>query len=131
VGENTLVDAIRLMIDKIIIENGKINLFMLLGDLEEREAGYVVVSYTMVVSAKWMDHLTPREGTELVANYLFTKLPSEYIVHISRVTVVSTLDESVTNITNNIGQHGGYAVNYGCRFGDVNIPFCIIFESRL
>lgn len=125
-GERELVKEIRKIGDIIKSDRGPINLFMLLGD----EDAEIDSSFTLIVSAKWLDNLSPREGTKIIVQYLIKNLYDDEISKISRVTAVSTNDSSVQNITRNIGCNGGISWNYGCTFGNVFIPYAILFESN-
>ncbi|MEX3422068.1 hypothetical protein ACX16Y_28035 [Bacillus cereus] len=125
-GERELVTEIREVVNKIKLEKGNINLFMLLGDEESESED----SFTLLISAKWLDDLSPREGIGIIVEYLINNLTDEEMNGISRITAVSTKDPSVMDITRNLRCNGGISWNYGCRFGNVYIPFAVILESN-
>ena len=128
-GERELVTEIRKIASKIKLEQGNLNLFMLLGDINE-DTTNKISSFTVVVSAKWLDDKTPHEGTKIIAEYIMNHLTKEELSFISRITIINTSDVCVQNITRNIGCDESISWNYGCTMGHVYIPMCIIFESK-
>ncbi|WP_312461172.1 hypothetical protein [Proteiniclasticum sp.] len=125
-AEASLVESLRKMSDAIIKDQKSVNLIMLLGDNYMDQNN----SFDYVISAKWLDKYKHDKGIDLILDYLFEYLTIDDRKHISRVMTISTTDPIVQNITRNMGVQGGVAYNIDCRFGDLIIPFAIIFESQ-
>lgn len=119
--QNKVVEITRIIADKIIEENGKLNLFMLIPDIESD-------TFTLFASAKWLDNLNVYEGTKKIVTYLFGYNDKEYIQNISRVSIAKSSDPGVLAI-NIMGIRGGIANIVNCRFNNVVLERAIIFES--
>lgn len=123
---NTLVENLRRMSDRILLDHETVNLIMLLGnDLIEE-----VTAFDFIISAKWLNEYDQDEGMDLVLDYVFDYLTVEEREHFSRITIIHTEDPIVQSITRNIGMQGGISVNIDCQFGNLIIPYAIILESR-
>ena len=120
--KNKVVEITRIIANKIIKENGEINLFMLIPDIEKD-------TFTLFVSAKWLDNLDVYEGTKRIVTYLFEYDNKEYIKNISRVSIARSSDPGVLLI-NMVQIKGGMSYMYNCTFNDVLLPEAIVFESN-
>lgn len=119
--KDKVVEITRTIADRIIEENGKLNLFMLIPDIERD-------TFTLFVSAKWLDNVNAYEGTKKIATYLFNYNDKEYIQNISRVSIAKSTDPGVLSI-NIMGLSGGICNIVNCRFNNVVLERAIIFES--
>lgn len=123
---NTLVENLRRMSDRILLDHETVNLIMLLGnDLIEE-----VTAFDFIISAKWLNEYDQDEGMDLVLDYVFDYLTVEEREHFSRITIIHTEDPIVQSITRNIGMQGGISAFIDCQFGNLIIPYAIILESR-
>lgn len=120
--KNKVVEITRSVADKIIQDNGKTNLFMLIPDIDSD-------TFTLFVSAKWLDNQNVYDGTKKIVTYLFKYDDKEYIKKISRVSIAKTIDPGVTAI-NTMRISGGIAHIKNCQFNNVILDDAIIFESN-
>jgi hypothetical protein len=121
-----LVNSLRLMSDKIIEDHKSVSLIMLLGNSLYQHT----TAFDYVISAKWLNDYDQEQGMDIILDYLFDNLEEEEREHISRVTIIHTSDPIVQEITRNTGRIGGFSYNIDCQFGNLIIPYAIIFESR-
>jgi len=122
-GEEKLVNSIRYLVNKIIKENGPLNLFMLLKDQDNLE------TFTVIISSKWLDVMNAFDGTKIITKYLYDNLSTDEIIMLSRINAINTLDYQVLFINQLFELTGGITDIENCRFNMVNIPKAIIFES--
>ncbi|MGJ9381540.1 hypothetical protein [Salipaludibacillus sp. CF4.18] len=121
-----LVKSLRDMSNKIIEDHKSVSLIMLLGNnLYERTD-----AFDYIISAKWLNEYDQEEGMDIVLDYLFDNLEQSEREHISRITIIHTSDPIVQDITRNMFRIGGFSYNIDCQFGNLIIPYAIIFESR-
>ncbi|MEY8731024.1 hypothetical protein AB9M92_01950 [Peribacillus frigoritolerans] len=123
----SLVNKLRIMSNKIIEDYQRVNLIMLLGNTFEQRT----TSFDYIISANWLNEYDQEKGMDLVLDYLYDNLTGEDIEHISRVTIIHTQDPIVQNITSTIGMKGGFYKIIDCQFGNLTIPYAIIFESHM
>lgn len=90
-----MVEKIRDIFDIIISRNKPIDLVMILFD-------NMTNNMTILVSAKWLDTISPYEGTKLIASYLFENLNKEEIKKVSRINLINTCDKSVIMLLNSL-----------------------------
>lgn len=124
--QDTLVENMRIMSDKIIDEHEQVNLIMLLGNDETDK----ITAFDYIISAKWLNEYSQEDGMEIVLDYFFNYVPVEDRLLISRITIIHTDDQIVKTITSSIGQQGGRSLVINCKFGNLIIPYALILESR-
>ena len=113
-----MVDNLRSCITNMKKDICNINIAILLEDLVDD-------TYTLLIASKFLDLLSPREGTKLIVEYLFNNLSDDDLELISRVTLVNTQDNNIKEIKAVLGTIDG------CTFFDVFIEKMIIFECHL
>lgn len=122
VDKEKLIDEIRSQLTKFINNICKVNLAMLLKDINYD-------SYTFILSSKMLDLYSPYEATKIVAEFFHKNLSKEAFSLLSRITIVATYDESVDMIQRAISATESVVYIKDCNFFGVNIKEAILFES--
>lgn len=121
--QGKLVDQIRKVINKIVEKQGNINMAMLLPDKG-------ISTFTLLISSKWLDKMSPYEGTKLIATYLFQILNENELQGISRVNLINTNDKSLDCIYKSMRVSNSVVNIENCVFFNVKIDKAILFESH-
>ena len=124
-GERELVDIILKMVKTIKEQRGELNLFMILVD-EDIPDNF---TYSLLISAKWLDTISPYEGIKIVTNYLINALDDSFIYIISRIIPINSEDPSVKKISKGL-RMSGYSHIINSYFFNVLIKDAILFESN-
>lgn len=126
-GKKGMVDNLRSCITNMKKDICNINIAILLEDLVDD-------TYTLLIASKFLDLLSPREGTKLIVEYLFNNLSDDDLELISRVTLVNTQDNNIKEIKAVLGTidaRESTVTIEKCTFFDVFIEKMIIFECHL
>lgn len=125
--KDALVENLRKMSDKIIEDHEQVSLIMLWGNnvTPEEEPS----SFDYIISASWLNGLSQDEGMDLILDYLYDNLSVDVLKRVSRVTIIHTNDPIVKNVSMGIVSSGGDTTIINCRFGNLIIPYAILFES--
>ncbi|MFQ7298319.1 MAG: hypothetical protein ACLROX_02795 [Clostridium sp.] len=126
-GKKGMVDNLRSCITNMKKDICNINIAILLEDLVDD-------TYTLLIASKFLDLLSPREGTKLIVEYLFNNLSDDDLELISRVTLVNTQDNNIKEIKAVLGTidaRESTVTIERCTFFDVFIEKMIIFECHL
>lgn len=125
--KRALVEEIRKVLTSFIENECKINMAMLIKDLEHN-------TYTFLLASYFLDLLTPYDGTKLVAEYFHKNLSKDAFSIISRINLVNTMDPSVQlimrsiNISNSIINMQN--VNISNNLFNVHLEDAILLESH-
>lgn len=125
--KEALVKEIRTVLSDFMKDVCKINMAMLIKDLQSE-------TYTFLLSSYLLDLLTPYDGTKLVAEYFYKNLDKNAFSIISRINIVNTIDPSIQlimktmNITNSIVNINN--VSFKNNLFNVCIDDGIILESH-
>lgn len=122
-----MVENLRKCITNMKKDVCDINIAILLEDLVDD-------TYTLLIASKFLDLLSPREGTKLIIEYLFNNLTDNNLELISRVTLVNTRDNNIKEINALFGAINARdsIINIEkCTFFDVFIEKMIMFECHL
>lgn len=122
--QKELVEEIRKVIDLIIIDKEYINFVMILPDNNDE------ISCTILIGAKWLNDLSPYEGTKLIYEYFIKSMANEQLASISRINLINTKDPSVQMIYNAICTRHGIGEISRCNFFGVFIEHAYILESH-
>lgn len=125
--KDALVTNLRKMSNKIIKDHKKVSLILLLGNNNKPEEE--PTSFDYIISASWLNNLSQDKGLDLILDYLYDNLTSDDLKHVSRVTIIHTNDAIVKNMSM-FGMSGGTAQFVNCQFGNLVIPYAILFESK-
>lgn len=126
-GKKGMVDNLRSCITNMKKDICNINIAILLEDLVDD-------TYTLLIASKFLDLLSPREGTKLIVEYLFNNLSDDDLELISRITLVNTQDNNIKEIKAVLGTidaRESTVTIEKCTFFDVFIEKMIIFECHL
>lgn len=121
--QGKLVEKIRKIFNKIIMEHGNINIAMILPDKK-------IDTFTIIISSKWLDDMSPYEGTKLIATYFFSNLENDEFQKISRINLVNTKDENLNLIYKAVKIKGSIVNVQNCIFFNVRIDKVIIMEAH-
>lgn len=122
-----MVENLRKCITNMKKDVCDINIAILLEDLVDD-------TYTLLIASRFLDLLSPREGTKLIIEYLFNNLTDNDLELISRVTLVNTRDNNIKEINalfGTINARDSIINIEKCTFFDVFIEKMIIFECHL
>lgn len=122
-----MVENLRKCITNMKKDVCDINIAILLEDLDDN-------TYTLLIASRFLDLLSPREGTKLIIEYLFNNLSNNDLELISRVTLVNTRDNNIKEINalfGSINARDAIINIEKCTFFDVFIEKMIIFECHL
>lgn len=122
-----MVENLRKCITNMKKDVCDINIAILLEDLVDD-------TYTLLIASRFLDLLSPREGTKLIVEYLFNNLTDNDLELISRVTLVNTRDNNIKEINalfGTINARDSIINIEKCTFFDVFIEKMIIFECHL
>lgn len=86
-GEKILVKRMREIADEIIEVYGSLKFFSLWKDEDNQ------LTYSLMVSAEWLDDKSPLEGISLISEILFKRMDNEELAFISRITPIHTSDK--------------------------------------
>lgn len=127
VGIDELFVSLRSTIDMIKQDHGNMCICVLWQDKENPN------TFTIIISAKWLDDMTPRNGLTLITNYIFNSLSKTFIQRISRITIINTNDTNIVPFVTqsfSLPADGGIIVLKNCWFNGFEIPYAVIFESQ-
>ena len=122
--QDKMVKSMRKVADKIISENGQLNLCMLVVD-EDMD------TFTLFVSAKWLDDIDIYEGTRIIVKYIFEAEERDIINQISKVKLIRSTDPGVLFINNFYNVKNSIVRVNNCRLNNVLIPKAILFEASI
>ncbi len=122
--QDKMVKSMRKVADKITSENGQLNLCMLVVD-EDMD------TFTLFVSAKWLDDIDIYEGTRFIVKYIFEAEEGDIINQISKVKLIRSTDPGVLFINNFYNIKNSIVRVNNCRLNNVLIPKAILFEASI
>lgn len=120
-----LVKSLRRMSDRILENHSNVNLIMLFGNDDYERT----TSFDYVISANWLNELDQDEGMDIMLDYLFENLNQNEREHISRITIIHSLDPFVQNFTSLMRVSGGVMTVVNCQFNNIIVPYALILES--
>jgi len=120
----TLVTEIRKTLTEFIQNVYKINVAMLIKDIE-------VDTYTFILGSHLLNLFTPYDATKIIAEYFHKNLSKEAFKIISRINIVSTKDPSIVPITRAFNTKNSICIIKNCNFFNVVIDDAIILESHM
>lgn len=118
-----LVEEIRHSLDKFILEKCKVNMAMLIKDIDSD-------TFTFLISSRFMDLLNYYDALKFVAEFFYNDLSSDAFSIISRINIVSTNDPSIKLIYRAMHASRSIVTIKNCNFFGVNIDDAIILESH-
>ncbi|AJA49521.1 hypothetical protein CPAST_c34600 [Clostridium pasteurianum DSM 525 = ATCC 6013] len=121
--KKALVEEIRKVLTSFIEDECKINMAMLVKDLDHD-------TYTFLLASYFLDLLTPYDGTKLVAEYFYKNLSKDAFSIISRINLVNTMDSSMSAIYGIMNVTNSIVSIEKCTFFNVYIEDAILLESH-
>lgn len=119
-GQELLVSNIRIIANKIIADHGDLRFFSLWKD----EIGD---TFTLIISAEWLDAYSPLEGISLVSNYIFKNLKVKERIKISRIMPIHSSDRGIFAFYGMRVRQSTVRIT-NSRFNNVEVKEAYVFE---
>lgn len=89
-----VVEKLRLVIKELVGTKGEFSLVMLI----PTEPNVIDSKLTLIISAPWLDKMSPKQALELMVKYLKKHLNEKELSYIIRVTTVNSSDNFIKAI---------------------------------
>lgn len=129
VGAETLIESIQGVVREHAEQQRIFTLLMLI----PTEPVATDTKYTLVVSAPWLDTISPRKAVQTILDNLINQLgsaESPEFQQVARVTVIKTKDSFVQRITSAFEVTNGSVTFQHCDINGVFIERAILLESH-
>ncbi len=129
VGPETLIEGLQSVVRRYAEQQRPFTLVMLI----PTEPSATDTKYTLVISASWLDNMSPRQAVNEVLDSLISQIgssESSEFEKVARVTVIKTKDPFVRTITSMFEVTNGRVMIENCEFNGVLVERAIVLESH-
>jgi len=129
VGPETLIERLQGVVRGYAEQQRPFTLVMLI----PTEPCATDTKYTLVISASWLDHMSPRQAVNEILDSLISQIGSSEspeFEKVARVTVIKTKDPFVRTITSMFEVANGRVMIENCEFNGVLVERAIVLESH-
>lgn len=129
VGPETLIEGLQGVVRGYAAQQCPFTLVMLI----PTEPSATDTKYTLVISASWLDNMSPRQAVNEILDSLIRQIGSSEspeFEKVARVTVIKTKDPFVRTITSVFEVSNDRVMVENCEFNGVLIERAIVLESH-
>ena len=129
VGPETLIEGLQGVVREYVEQQRPFTLVMLI----PTEPSATDTKYTLVISASWLDNMSPRQAVNEILESLIRQIGSSEspeFEKVARVTVIKTKDPFVRTITSVFEVTDARVMIENCEFHGVLVERAIVLESH-